>query len=96
MRRAAATRQVLGEDENQPMNWILSLILSRRIIDLTFTAAAAVGIAVAAYITSDGDLSERLRKVTIILYLDITVCLSIYATILVYKEKEVLSRSHPW
>ena len=78
MRRAAASRQVLGEDENQPMNWILSLILSRRIIDLTFTAAAAVGIAAAAYITSDGDLSERLRKVTIILYLVSRACETLY------------------
>ena len=82
---------MLGEDEDQPTNWILGLILNRRIIDVTFTAAAAVGIAAAAYISSDGDLSERLRKVTVILYLDITVCLSIYATTLIYKEKEVLS-----
>jgi len=72
---------------------MLSLILSRRLIDLTFTAAAAVGIASAAYIMSDWDLSDRLRKVTIALYLYITVCLSIHATILVYKEKEALSKS---
>lgn len=73
------------------MNWILSLVLSQRVIDLTFTAAAGVGISAAAYIASDGDLSERLRKVTIILYLDITICLSIHGAILVYKEKEALS-----
>lgn len=92
--RAAATR-LLGEDEGQSMNWILSLILSRRTIDLTFTAAAGVGIAAAAYIASDWARSRRLSKVTTILYLDITACLSIHATTLVYKEKEALSEFNP-
>ena len=72
---------------------ILDLILNEHVIDLAFTAAAAVGIAAAAYLTSDGDLSERLRKATIILYLYIIICLSIHATILVFKEKEDLSES---
>jgi len=90
LNREAATRQVLGDDEDQPSNPILGLILSRRLTDLTFTAAAAVGIASAAYIVSDWGQSERLRKVTIALYLYITICLAIHATILVYKEKEAL------
>ena len=72
---------------------ILDLILNEYVTDLVFTAAAAVGIAAAAYLTSDGDLSERLRKATIILYLYIIISLSIHATIIVFKEKEDLSES---
>lgn len=87
--RAAATRQALGEDEEQPTGKILDLI--RRLTDLIFTAAPAVSIAAAVYIASDWDTSERLRKVTIILYLVITVCLSIQTAVLVYREKEALS-----
>ena len=68
-------------------------MLSRRITDLTFTAGAAIGIAAAAYIASDVNLSDRLRKVTTILYLYITMCLFIHTTILVYQEKEALSES---
>ena len=81
------------EDESRPANMILDLVLSEHVTELVFTAAAAVGIAAAAYLTSDGELSERLRKATIILYLYIIVCLSIHATILVFKEKEDLSES---
>ena len=93
MHRAAATRQVLGEDEDQSPGGILGFVLSRGIIDLTFTAAAAVSIAAAAYIASDWDMSERLRKVTTILYLEITISLSILAVILVYKDNKALSES---
>ena len=89
--RAAAARRVLDEDEDQSPGGILGFILSRGIIDLTFTAAAAVSIAAAAYVTSDWDTSERLRKVTTILYLEITIALSIHAVILVYKENKALS-----
>ena len=70
---------------------MLSLILSRHITDLTFTAAAGVSITAAAYTSSDQDLSERLRKVSIILYLEITCCLSIQAAILMHKERKTLS-----
>ena len=91
--RAAATRQALGEDEDQSPGGILGFILSRGIIDLTFTAAAAVSVAAAAYIASDWDMSERLRKVVIILYLEITISLSIHGVILVYKENKALSES---
>ena len=72
---------------------VLDLILNEHVTELVFTAAAAVGITAAAYIASDGGLSERLRKATIILYLYIIVSLSIHATILVFKEKEDLSES---
>lgn len=72
---------------------ILGLILSRRLTDLTFTAATAASVAAAVYITSGWDMSERLRKVTIILYLYITISLSVRAAVLAYKETRVLSGS---
>lgn len=93
MRRVTAVRRVLGENEDESPGGILGLILNQRIIDLTFTAAAGVGIAAAAYIGSDWDTSERLRKVTTILYLEITISLFIYAVILVHKENKALSES---
>lgn len=93
VRRATAVRRVLGENEDESPGGILGLILNQRIIDLTFTAAAGVGIASAAYIGSDWDTSERLRKVTTILYLEITISLFIYAVILVHKENKALSES---
>lgn len=91
--RATAVRRILGEDEDESPGGILGFVLSRGIIDLTFTAAAAVSIAAAAYIESDWSTSERLRKVTIILYLEITIALSIHAVFLVYKESKALSES---
>ena len=60
---------------------------------MTFTAALGVSIAAAAYFTGDPDTSERLRKVSIILYLELTANLSVQAGILVYKERKVLSES---
>ena len=60
---------------------------------MTFTAAFGVSIAAAAHLTGNPNLSERLRKVAIILYLELTANLSVQAGILVYKEKKVLSES---
>lgn len=57
---------------------------------MAFTAAFGVSIAAAAYLTGNPDLSERLRKVAIILYLELTASLSVQAGILVYKERKVL------
>ena len=87
----AAAQNILGESEDRPGSGILSLILSRRLIDLIFTVAAGVSIAAAAYIASDWDESERLSMVAAILYLYITICLCLHAAILVYKEKKALS-----
>lgn len=50
-----------------------------------------MSIAAAAYLASDWDLSERLRKVSIMLYLELTISLSIQAAILVYWERRGLS-----
>ena len=86
-----ATRRVLGEGEDQSSGWILDHILSRRLTDLNFTAAAGVSIASAAYIASDLAMSNRLRKVYTILYLEITIILSIQAAVLVYKEHKASS-----
>ena len=82
---------MLGEDEDQSSGWILDCILSRRLTDLSFTAAAGVSIAAAAYIASDLDMSNRLRKISTILYLEITIVLSIQAAFLVYKERKASS-----
>ena len=84
---------MLGEDEDQSSGWILDYILSRRLTDLNFTAAAGVSIAAAAYIASDWDMSNRLRKVSTILYLEITIVLSIQAAVLVHKERKASSES---
>lgn len=89
----AATLKSLGEDGDQPSSWILSLVLSRRLTDLVFTAAAGVSIASAAYIGSGSDTSRQLGKVAIILYLYITIAVSFQAAFLVYKERKALSES---
>ena len=52
-----------------------------------------MSIAAAAYIVSDWDQSEHLREVATILYLVITICLCVHATILIQNEKKAQSES---
>lgn len=58
---------------------------------MNFTAAAGVSIAAAAYIASNWAMSDRLRKVSTILYLEITIIICIQAVVLMYKEYKASS-----